>query len=832
MTIDVRAPDGNVYRFRDEEQAARILREMFPEQAPQRAAPEEDADRFNRSGLDDRAGFLDAALQSATFNTLDEITAGVTAPFSVAKRAITGEDAGKSLGERFSDAYGSELDYQRARFAEQRRNRPGQATAGDIGGALVPLGAAGQAVRGATTLAGRIGRGAGVGAASGAAAGFGAGEGAEDRLNQAGLGGVIGAGVGGALPVATGAIGAAGSRVSDAVRGRRRPADYAAQKVEEAIADAGKTPERIVQELEVARRQLGQQSMAPVDRMGEPGQKLLRNVVNAPGPGARNVATRISARNQAQGGRIGRSLERMFADPQNYGRTKDAIIEARRTAARPLYERAYQTPITPSRELQELLETPAGRRAYERAQQIARNRRQPTGTRYDPENVRAVEDFDTMYEGARAMRPREGRPETLSQFLRRTGGFDPDSPDVSDIYAMADRAGGGRGLIRRGGYRSLDEAAEAAHEAGYLDARDVRELAAKLDYDLRQGGVVSRADEELAARWGDYDEFVSDLDRHFGASPNIGREEADRVRQSLLGEGTPMDLTRVETWDNVKRALDDLVENQRTIDLGPFSRRGLTNEGRAIDSVRRSVLAEVDRLSPDYAAARRAALDNIEADEALEFGRKAFNRTAEQVRREMAGLTEGQREMARLGFAEQLRAKIEDTGSSTGNALRRILGNKKQVDIMRAMFPDQRSFNEFMRAMFNEARMQATVEAARGNSTTAKQLMSMMDSGGLREAAADVATDVVTGTGPLVAASRYVGSALRQLGGFTPEVANEVQRILLATSPERQQQFLTALQQIAASRQSAAELRNVVRGLVTGFTGMQAEELMASPDSQ
>lgn len=136
-------------------------------------------------------------LQGATLNFGDEIVAGLSAPLHSVKNYFTGEGP-TSIGENYDQA----LALQRDKIEATREQRPGSALATEVGGALltakVPLGLAAKA----QTLTGAVGRSALAGAGMGGVAGFGAGEGgAENRLEEAKTGALVGGAVGGLAPV-------------------------------------------------------------------------------------------------------------------------------------------------------------------------------------------------------------------------------------------------------------------------------------------------------------------------------------------------------------------------------------------------------------------------------------------------------------------------------------------------------------------------------------------------------------------------------------------------------------------------------------------------------
>jgi len=655
--MEVMGPDGRRFRFPDgvpEDEMKRAMQKVYGKpriQELQEKVPERD-----------RAGFTDQMLQSATFNTLDEISGAVTAPFSVAKRAITGEDAGKPIGERFSDAYGAERDYQRDRLELYRRENKAGGIAADVAGAVLPAGAVGGALKGVGYMAG-IARGAGAGAAGGAAAAAGAAEGgAENRLRAAGQGALLGGAIGGAIPGVTGGIGALTRGGRDAIYGRTNPGDFAAEKVAERLQAGNTSPGVAARRLSGTANRTGQR-LALADVTGASGRDLLRTASNIPGRGRDSIARNIGARQFGQQDRVLGLVRDFFEDPRAYGQTVDDIVAARRTQASPLYEEAFSQRIRPTKTLIDLLERPAMRRAYDRAVEMAQN----------------------------------------------------------------------------------------------------------------------------------------------------------------AGESLDDDLGNVRFWDYMKRGLDDVIQREKT-DMSPFGVSKMSQAGRALESTQRTMLSELDRLSPAYGRARKIAADNIQASEALEFGRKAFNMSPEQVSRRVQNMSEAQQEIARVGLAEAIRDRVGRAGP-TDNALLRFFKSRNDRDVMRALFDNTTDFSRFRQALLNEARMRSTYDAVRGNSTTARQMADMMEARGPAEDMIGMATEAATG-GPAQAAIRYIGSRMRMLGGFTPDVADRVGKIMLTRDPATIERLARRLSDISRRRTSQLETRAAIRNAVAGTLGIQADELV------
>lgn len=304
--------------------------------------------------------------------------------------------------------------------------------------------------------------------------------------------------------------------------------------------------------------------------------------------------------------------------------------------------------------------------------------------------------------------------------------------------------------------------------------------------------------------------------------------------QQLFGEvddaGNIVNVKRVtdmRAWDYIKRALDGMIEEDAAV-YSPFGHRKLSPNGRAIAGIREKMLSEIDAANPAYAQARRVALDNIRAQGALDLGRKAFTMTEEQFRRQFSVRNDSERELVQMGLAEAIRDQV-DRGGLTHNVLNRFANDKTKRGIIRAAFDDNATdYGKFMRGVINEARMRRTFDKSRGNSTTAAQMADMMNAGALREGA-PVLSEAVQGR-PVHALINFIGSRMRMLGGFTPEVANEVQKILLQTDPSRVRRLAADLSRISNSRAKGADMRAALVNAIVGATSIQADELKPARD--
>lgn len=89
-------------------------------------------------------------------------------------------------------------------------------------------------------------------------------------------------------------------------------------------------------------------------------------------------------------------------------------------------------------------------------------------------------------------------------------------------------------------------------------------------------------------------------------------------------------------WDYIKRAMDDMIDGQTD-----SITKKVTNEGRILAVLKNKMLGEVDRLNPDYKAARRAFAGQAQLDDALEAGRDVFKASPEAFKRTVVGMTDG-----------------------------------------------------------------------------------------------------------------------------------------------------------------------------------------------
>lgn len=155
-------------------------------------------------------------------------------------------------------------------------------------------------------------------------------------------------------------------------------------------------------------------------------------------------------------------------------------------------------------------------------------------------------------------------------------------------------------------------------------------------------------------------------------------------------------------WDSWKKAMDDVSDKA--------ARGGEKHLASGINESKKRALADFD--TPEYTAARNKAQEIIQAEQALEAGRKVFapGKYAEEVAEDIAQMNPFEKKHFVIGALRQLREQI-NRGSESADAARKLIQSPAFRDKMRNAFPDDDSFNEFMKVAKRESTFSRTRNA-------------------------------------------------------------------------------------------------------------------------
>jgi len=216
-----------------------------------------------------------------------------------------------------------------------------------------------------------------------------------------------------------------------------------------------------------------------------------------------------------------------------------------------------------------------------------------------------------------------------------------------------------------------------------------------------------------------------------------------------------------QTLDYIKRGLDDVVESHRD----PMTGRLKLDEGlHAINKVRADFLKEVDRLNPDYAAARKAYAGPASMNTALQKGAKIGTKDADTVWAETRDLTPAELEQYKLGVRSALSKALEGR-TDAADKVKALVGTPKKRAALARLFGGTSKFDNFMATLADEQRAAATHARVNTGSPTAPNLADDAHLEGLSGVAANVGVRAIKGHGMVSNAIATVGDLYRYGGG-------------------------------------------------------------------
>jgi hypothetical protein len=209
------------------------------------------------------------------------------------------------------------------------------------------------------------------------------------------------------------------------------------------------------------------------------------------------------------------------------------------------------------------------------------------------------------------------------------------------------------------------------------------------------------------------------------------------------GEWLGTQAPTIRTLDLVKRALDDIVEAERSKFTG---RLELDTAGRAVNDVRQNLVRLMDASSDNYRQARATFAGPTRMRSALEKGRKSLNATADDLFVMTRDLTPAEAEQFKLGFRSAMIERIEGMDDYAAK-IKTFVGPPKKRAALEQLFGGQAELDRFLATLADEARLSQTYTSVTGNSLTREREAFDAATGdsGLLNTAAGAATDVARG---------------------------------------------------------------------------------------
>jgi hypothetical protein len=221
-------------------------------------------------------------------------------------------------------------------------------------------------------------------------------------------------------------------------------------------------------------------------------------------------------------------------------------------------------------------------------------------------------------------------------------------------------------------------------------------------------------------------------------------------------------------WDYLKRGMDSLI----TAEDGKGAIGGTTPVGRALNNLKNEVVDILDKQNPAYKAARQFSSDQIGLKKALESGTKLLNQPLDDAVKAIKKMPKAEQEVAKVGLARSLRDKILAGGDNSDRV--KAVWNEKTRRLLESVF-DKKDFRAFAKFMEQQKDQMKTVNTARYNSTTARQLAGQEEAG--NDAAGMVGSLAM---GRWEAALNAIGRYARKMGGLNEKSAGAMTDILLS----------------------------------------------------
>jgi hypothetical protein len=330
-----------------------------------------------------KSTFLGPLLQGLSFNTSDEIEAGMRALMQSGMSAFDAKQTinGIATGQKPQSAYDQQLARVRAGIDEYSQQNPKTAVAAELTGALIPMaatylmtaGSGGATAPAAVAQTARVGKlassaatqlgkqvlkGSAYGAGSGALSGFGAAKGdIGTRATGALIGGTTGAVLGAAAPVVTAGGGSVVRKASELAGANPITAAEKAQElIARAINRSGITPQQLAAQQAMTVGRLGQRDETLADIGGESARRLARGAMAIPSGAQDDVRQMLLQRAQGAGQRVGQDITDLTAvGPRSIFEVGQDIIAKRKELASPLYKQASDVGVVESEEINNLL---------------------------------------------------------------------------------------------------------------------------------------------------------------------------------------------------------------------------------------------------------------------------------------------------------------------------------------------------------------------------------------------------------------------------------------------------------------------------------------------
>jgi hypothetical protein len=294
-----------------------------------------------------------------------------------------------------------------------------------------------------------------------------------------------------------------------------------------------------------------------------------------------------------------------------------------------------------------------------------------------------------------------------------------------------------------------------------------------------------------------------------------GRKLPPLTRETMVGDEKVVEQIpqSVEAIDYTKRGLDAVIERRMK---GGSMDRGLA---RVLKNKLRDMLEKVDNAVPEYQQARQQFAGDSDMMDALESGRNFLKEDYRVTQKQLAAMTDGEREMHKVGALDAVRRVMDETPDGA-DVVKRIFGNPRKRDQLKVLLGDQ-SFVQLEEQLGVESRMVRTKDRVTGGSPTARiqpELAELADTPGMQ-----IGEAVLRGNPKTAALRALLNKAKERGAGNVGQVANEVsKRMLMQPGTPQYQAWLRVLERMQQDAVKTSLPRTVARrALIAGVTNRE-----------
>lgn len=288
---------------------------------------------------------------------------------------------------------------------------------------------------------------------------------------------------------------------------------------------------------------------------------------------------------------------------------------------------------------------------------------------------------------------------------------------------------------------------------------------------------------------------------------DISEDVSDAKKKFRMGDDIPNNS--IIMLDAAKKSLDDKI--------GVAVRQGENQRARVLVGIKKDLVDELDKISPEYKEARKVFSDFASMQTAQEQGLKFNTQTSEQIDRMLKTLSPSEKEAFKIGVREKLQQIVHKTALE-GSPAKRIFGKLEQREQLKTILGNQ--YDEFARRMEQEIR---AVNAKNKIISGSRTDFNIAEDAPIFDAAIHGQLGMVRHL------TKHLSEILKaRYTGVTRKNAKEIAEVLTS-----QKKSIAALERIANKTKSKKQkiiLKQMIEDYIPRITALESARMSATTD--